>query len=1088
MKISVAGYVRPVVAPAVPPSLTPGHVKRPSVDALLDCSTKSRICVVIGAAGWGKTTAVASWSASRPTAWVAYEDHEGDANLLLGRLVAVLRDYAVVPAREVTLTAGTGDVMSATAAVCRWVRRGLRKDVVLVLDDVHGLRSHSDAMHMLENLCRHVPDQLRLVLISRRELPISLQRLRGRGLVKEIHAPDLAFDIADIEALLRQTVGRDPPGLSRHVWEHTGGWATAVHAAVEMVRAVRTDQRLDALQRLSHQGQRFHQYITEEVIGAAPGWVQQLLRELAISGACTTEMACAADATTTALAELSRQGLVRRSSGDSAAWSLVPPLQHYFEQEVAPSSAERAALHVTAARQCIGRGAPAEALRHLMAAGDHAACAALLVDHGDALVESGQLEGVLQAAELPAEYLADPRIQGVLGLAQQVRGHWAQAQQYFERASHDRDELEPALAWRLGLIAFARGEFDEVQALTLRARLDCEDTVDEARVLALSASAYRMTGDLVGLRKMATQAQAAAQRCGQPRAWSNVHHVMAMLAAAEGDWRQADARCTDAQRSAEATDDLCQLTWTRLCRAFHQLEAGAPRHALADAQIALILSERCENPFFVAHALTTRGRARRRLGSLDEALGDFATAIDLFQRLGSRFLAWPLAGLGDLYRTRGQLVRARAVYEEALDLAEPYHDVFGLNSALIGLAGISAADDLPPARELATRAVELGERLREIPSLLARGWVELMGGDLEGACADGARAAVAARRRRDNLGLAEATTLGVLASSDPAADAPRLREAIDIWHETGCGPEEAATRLVAARLGAPIAHLDADNADQTLRNYHIDIESRRVAGPIGVLVRVAPAVSIRALGVFTVLREGVPIPNGAWKSKKARDLLKILVARRRPAPRDVLMELLWPETNPTVAGNRLSVLLCTVRDVLAPHPVGEGPLVTTGAAVSLSRAQVRVDVDDFLARATAALEADRAGEPAAISQLEAAVAAHTGDFLEDDPYQDWAAALDEEVRATHIALLRALADRKRDAGDTDAAVRYMLRLLEQDSYDEEAHLTLLGVLLDAGRLGHAHRHHRNYARRMAEIAVRPRPLAEMMLSRVSSPR
>src|SRR6185437_664015 len=136
------------------------------------------------------------------------------------------------------------------------------------------------------------------------------------------------------------------------------------------------------------------------------------------------------------------------------------------------------------------------------------------------------------------------------------------------------------------LIAFARGEFDEVQALTLRARLDCEDTVDEARVLALSASAYRMTGDLVGLRKMATQAQAAAQRCGQPRAWSNVHHVMAMLAAAEGDW----------------------------------LEAGAPRHALADAQIALILSERCENPFFVAHALTTRGRARRRLGSLDEAL------------------------------------------------------------------------------------------------------------------------------------------------------------------------------------------------------------------------------------------------------------------------------------------------------------------------------------------------------------------------------------------------------------------------------------------------------------------------------------
>lgn len=87
-----------------------------------------------------------------------------------------------------------------------------------------------------------------------------------------------------------------------------------------------------------------------------------------------------------------------------------------------------------------------------------------------------------------------------------------------------------------------------------------------------------------------------------------------------------------------------------------------------------------------------------------------------------------------------------------------------------------------------------------------------------------------------------------------------------------------------------------------------------------------------------------------------------------------------------MAGNRLSVLLCTVRDVLAPHPLGEGPLVTNAAAVSLNRAQVRVDVDDFLARAAEALAADRAGDPIATAQLETAVAAHTGDFLEEDPY------------------------------------------------------------------------------------------------------
>jgi DNA-binding SARP family transcriptional activator len=192
------------------------------------------------------------------------------------------------------------------------------------------------------------------------------------------------------------------------------------------------------------------------------------------------------------------------------------------------------------------------------------------------------------------------------------------------------------------------------------------------------------------------------------------------------------------------------------------------------------------------------------------------------------------------------------------------------------------------------------------------------------------------------------------------------------------------------------------------------------------------------------------------------------------------MELLWPEVGPTVASNRLSVLLSAVREVLQPHSADDGPLVTTSGAVSLNLAAVRVDVEDFLAQATDALDADRANEPDTTARLAAAVTAHTGDFLEEDPYQEWAAALADEVRSTYIALLRALAARLRETLDTDAVVRYTRRLLEQDCYDEEAHFTLVGVLLGARRLGQAHHHYQNYVRRMEEIGVAPRPLAEMM--------
>jgi ATP/maltotriose-dependent transcriptional regulator MalT/DNA-binding SARP family transcriptional activator len=1063
-----------VAAPTAPepPGPDDERVERPSVDELLNRAVKRRICVIIGAAGWGKTTAVAIWSRGRPTAWLRHEDHDGEVDGLLASLVGALRPYVSVAAPgQDTAAVDPHQAGSSVAAFCTWLHSVVSEDLVLVLDDLHWLQPDSDAAAVVESLCQRVPDWLHLVLISRRELPFSLQRLWGRGLVMEVHAPDLAFDVADVEALLHKTVGEDPPGLSRRVWEQTGGWPAAVHCAVEMLRVVGMDQRLSTLGALCRPGERFHGYLAEEVIGAAPEWAQQQLSRLAIVGQAksTTETADS----TGLLAELARQGLVRRIDGDSG-WALARPLQDFFNHEVAPTPDERKALYLAAAHECLERGAPAEALRHLLAGGDHAACASLLVDHGTAMVARGQLDAVLEATELPAEYLDDPRIRRLLGHAHQVRGHWAQALQHFQCAGLDHNELEPALAWRVGLIAFTQGEFTEVHALMRRTRLDRENTLDETRMLVLVASAFRMAGDMVNLRRTAARARAAARRCGDPRAWSGVHLLFALLAAAEGDWRLADSQCVNARRRAEAGDDLLQLAWTWTLRAFHQFEGGAPQHALADSEVALSLSERCENPFFIAHALTTRGRARARLGILEAAAGDFTTAIDLFHHTGSRFLAWPLSALGDLHRTRGQLMRARTAYEEALALAEPYHDVFGASSALIGLARVAAADDPKLARELADRAVAVGEGLRKVPALLARGWVELIDGDRQGALADANLAAVAARQRRDHPGLAEAITLRALASRDPA-NSISLREAIDIWQETGCRLEEAATRIVAARIDAPIPRLNDHLADQLLRDHGVDVDSRQAAGPLGVLVRSAPAVFIQTLGLFRINHNGLPVPNIAGKSKKARDLLKILIARRRPTLRDQLMELLWPGTKPAVSSNRLSVLLSTVRELLQAHPGDEDPLITTDGTVSLNPAQIRVDVEEFLSQATAALDAHRAEAPDATVRLVAAVTAHTGDFLEGDLYQEWAVDLAEEVRVTHIAVLRALVARLRDAGDTDMAVQYTLRLLKQDRYDEEAHLSLVKILFDAGRLGQARAHYKNYVRRMREIDIQPSP-------------
>jgi DNA-binding SARP family transcriptional activator len=235
-----------------------------------------------------------------------------------------------------------------------------------------------------------------------------------------------------------------------------------------------------------------------------------------------------------------------------------------------------------------------------------------------------------------------------------------------------------------------------------------------------------------------------------------------------------------------------------------------------------------------------------------------------------------------------------------------------------------------------------------------------------------------------------------------------------------------------------------------------------------------PAVFIQTLGVFQVIRDGKPVPSTEWQSKKARDLLKILIARRKAASREQLIEMLWPEVDPVKASNRLSVLLWTLRNVLQPH-ASAGPLASNAGMVWLDHTHVNVDVEEFLTEATAALVAHRGRQPDATDRMMAAVAAHTGDFLEDDAHPDWATPLAEEVRATYIALLRALVTRLRQASDIDDAIRYLLRLLGQDPFDEQAHLDLVNTQLDAGHLGAARRHYDIYVKRMKEIDVHPQP-------------
>jgi DNA-binding SARP family transcriptional activator len=237
--------------------------------------------------------------------------------------------------------------------------------------------------------------------------------------------------------------------------------------------------------------------------------------------------------------------------------------------------------------------------------------------------------------------------------------------------------------------------------------------------------------------------------------------------------------------------------------------------------------------------------------------------------------------------------------------------------------------------------------------------------------------------------------------------------------------------------------------------------------------------AIHCLGAFRVFRDGEPLPATAWQSKKARTLLKILVARRgRSTTRDFLMEALWPEESLEKLANRLSVALATVRGVLDPNKrhAPEHFVLGDKDAVRLDLANLPIDVEQFLATAAEGMAMHERGEAEeARAKLAAAEGAYDGDFLEEDAYEDWAMPLREEARMTFISVSRALADMAERSGAVDDANRHYLRILEKDPWDRGAHLALVRALERAGRHGEARRRYRAYVSRMEEIDLPSAP-------------
>jgi DNA-binding SARP family transcriptional activator len=231
------------------------------------------------------------------------------------------------------------------------------------------------------------------------------------------------------------------------------------------------------------------------------------------------------------------------------------------------------------------------------------------------------------------------------------------------------------------------------------------------------------------------------------------------------------------------------------------------------------------------------------------------------------------------------------------------------------------------------------------------------------------------------------------------------------------------------------------------------------------------------MGGFRVFRGRTLIKDSEWKSRRAKTLLKLLVAHQgNKLPRERIIEMLWPDLKPENGRPLFNSMLHRLRKVIEPKPGKEISCIHHEEdVIALNKDRVWTDVRQFryhLQQAERLKAAGRSGE--LITEYERMVELYKGDFLPENLYSDWTIEVRDQLRSQYLRVLEeagALADAR---GEKSKAMRFYEKMFLSDSCSEKACRWLMSRYLAAGQRSEAIRTYERCERALSrELDLEP---------------
>lgn len=389
------------------PPMTPDLVPRTRLFSLLDAGRPRPLTLVSAPAGYGKSVLISSWleTVDWPSAWISLDESDTDLHRFLHHFVAAVRGVFADVLKDTLSLVNTRSPQSLAvlATTLSNELEALDQPFILVLDNYQCIDAQSPVNDLIQQLLLHPPIPLHLVIITRRDPPLSLLSLHAQDQITNIRSRDLSFTLAETRALLVKAITVTPSDKTLdNLHQKLEGWAVGLRLVALAVSQVEDPDEI--LKNLRGGIQQTQEYLIQEVIARQSPLMQAWLVKSAILDRLCGPLCDAVcnDQASSAEAELDGGGFIAAAVDDNL---FVIPLDlqgkwfryhHMFQQLLQSELRKRltadeiSRLHLRASDWFESQGLVEEAIAHMLASGDNERAVQLVEKKAPTLLKEGK--------------------------------------------------------------------------------------------------------------------------------------------------------------------------------------------------------------------------------------------------------------------------------------------------------------------------------------------------------------------------------------------------------------------------------------------------------------------------------------------------------------------------------------------------------------------------------------------------------------------------------------------------------------------------------------------------------------------------